>query len=185
MAKQRFFSAMLVGILGLQMTACGFHLRGYQTPMSQNIPNTTLIFSNSRADIALKNALNDKFSLLAIKTTTDNNTPNNQTPSIEVKNIRLQNFQLRGVLTEIRMVMSADVTYHILQNGKIINKTNTIQVQRSYQYDQASVNIDNPQADQIQNWLYDNLAERIADQYMALSLPQVNSNTLITNNTNS
>ena len=86
-------------------------------------------------------------------------------------NIRLDTYQLRGILTEIRMVMSADVSYSVQQNGVWQNKTQTLQVQRSYQYDQASVATDNPQADQIRAWLADNLAQRIADQYVALLMP--------------
>jgi LPS-assembly lipoprotein len=93
--------------------------------------------------------------------------------SIEVKNIRLQNYQLRGILTEIRMVLSAEVSYRAIENGQPRTLTNTIQVQRSYQYDQGVVATDNPQAEQIKVWLYDNLAQRIADQYVALSLPKI------------
>lgn len=173
-ATQVLLRGCVMAVLAVHVTACGFHLRGYASPMSVFIPTTSLIFGNSLADVSVKNALNDKFSLLSVKTNTV--TPvsaNSSQPSIQVQNIRLQNFQLRGILTEIRMVMSADVTYNTLQNGKIVSQTNTIQVQRSYQYDQASVNTDNPQAEQIQNWLYDALAERIADQYMALTLPKV------------
>lgn len=99
-------------------------------------------------------------------------TINPNLPSIQVSNIRLQNYQLRGILTEIRLVLSADVKYHVIQNGKSTEIINNIQVQRSYQYDQASVSTDNPQADQIKLWLYDNLAQRIADQYLAINLTQ-------------
>lgn len=85
-------------------------------------------------------------------------TINPNLPSIQVRNIlSLQNYQLRGILTEIRLVLSADVKYHVIQNGKSTDIINNIQVQRDYQYDQASVSTDNPQADQIKLWLYDNL----------------------------
>lgn len=167
---------LLSGIFLTQLSACGFQLRGYVSPMSQQIPNTVLIFGSSPEDYAVKNALKKQLTQLSIKT--DNALPTKNTPailpaSIEVKNIRLQNYQLRGILTEIRMVLSADVTYHALENGQPVTLTNTIQVQRSYQYDQGVVATDNPQAEQIKLWLYDNLAQRVADQYMALSLPKL------------
>lgn len=159
---------ILTVCLTWQMTACGFTLRGYHEPVAQIKQTTTLNFGNGFADIRLKNALKETLNQLSIKTSSENS----QNANIEVKNISLQKFQLRGVLTEIRMVMSADVSYFVVKNGQTLQKTQRIQAQRSYQYDQASVNIDNPQADQIQNWLYDNLAQQIADQYMALQLAQ-------------
>ncbi|ELA08523.1 hypothetical protein MOMA_08176 [Moraxella macacae 0408225] len=174
-AIQIFCRSCIVAVLVLQVTACGFHLRGYTSPLSLSIPSTSLIFGDNLADVSLKNALKDKFSLLAVTVDTESALDSKsgvQKPSILVQNIRLQNFQLRGVLTEVRMVMSADVTYYTQQHDKIVSKTNTIQVQHSYQYDQANVNTENTQAEKIQNWLYDALAERIADQYVALTLPK-------------
>ena len=178
--NKTFLRIILSSVLLSQLPACGFHLRGYDTPMSQNIPTTELIFKNSPEDYAVKNALKKQLEQLSIKTQ-DTILPNDKSvtiqatspASIEVKNIRLQNYQLRGILTEIRMVLSADVTYRAIENGQPRTLTNTIQVQRSYQYDQGVVATDNPQAEQIKVWLYENLAQRIADQYMALSLPKI------------
>ena len=93
-------------------------------------------------------------------------------PSIQVNNIRLQTYQLRGILTEIRLVMSADVTYQVWQTGQWKTVENSLQVQHSYQYDQASVNTENAQSKKITEWLYQNLAQRITDQYVALNLPK-------------
>lgn len=178
--NKTFLRILLSSVLLSQLPACGFHLRGYDVPMSQNIPTTELIFKNSPEDYAVKNALKKQLDQLSIKTQDtilQNNTTTKSQPtlpaSIEVKNIRLQNYQLRGILTEIRMVLSADVTYRAIENGQPRTLTNTIQVQRSYQYDQGVVATDNPQAEQIKVWLYDNLAQRIADQYLALSLPKI------------
>ena len=42
-----FFRILLSSVLLTQLPACGFHLRGYDAPMSQNIPTTELIFNNS------------------------------------------------------------------------------------------------------------------------------------------
>lgn len=180
---------ILASVLLSQVSACGFHLRGYSSPMSQHIPTTRLVFGTSPEDLAVKSALKRQFSQLSVSvkdneitaTTTAaeisqaNANSATMQPSITVSNIRLQTYQLRGILTEIRMVMSADVSYVTPHNGQLITTKNNIQVQRSYQYDQATVATDNPQADQIKVWLYDNLAQRIADQYMALTLPRVTS----------
>lgn len=163
--KKSIYLLSCILLIG-QLSACGFALQGYHEPIVQLKQITTLNFGNELADINLKNSLKEKFNQLSIKTISEIS----PTANIQVKNIELQKFQLRGVLTEIRMVMSADVSYYIVKNGQTIQKTNHIHAQRSYQYDQASVNIDNPQADQIQNWLYDNLAQQIADQYIALQL---------------
>ncbi|MFW2176362.1 MULTISPECIES: hypothetical protein [unclassified Moraxella] len=188
---KKILLAVVVPTLCLsQLTACGFALRGYQntsqtgTSQTQQRPVTQLAFGNSVEDIAVKNALIKQFDQLSIKThdtapvdpLKPKNTPTAttlSTPYIQVKNIRLQTYRLRGILTEIRMVMSADVSYQIKDStGNPKNITNNIQVQRSYQYDQATVATDNPQSEQIKVWLYDNLAQRIADQYVALNLPK-------------
>ena len=178
--NQPFLRILLSSVLLTQLPACGFHLRGYDAPMSQHIPTTELIFNNTPEAYAVKNSLKKQLDQLSINTqdrvidknaTTQSNTT--LPASIEVKNIRLQNYQLRGILTEIRMVLSADVSYRAIENGQPRTLTNTIQVQRSYQYDQGVVATDNPQAEQIKVWLYDNLAQRIADQYVALSLPKI------------
>ncbi len=170
--KTTLFRLVLIGLCAAQLTACGFQLRGYNSTLTQNLPKTQLIFGNTFEDIAVKNALKQQFSQFSIQTQDiDIGQKSSSMPSIQVSNIKLQKYQLRGILTEIRMVMSADVTYTLPQSGAPKIVTTPIQVQRSYQYDQATVATDNPQADQIKVWLYDNLAQRITDQYMALNLP--------------
>jgi LPS-assembly lipoprotein len=106
-----------------------------------------------------------------------NNTDAEKTALIKVDNLRFRRYELVGVLTEIRLVLSADVTYDTYQNGQPVTLTNPIQVERSYQYNEASVSTDDQQGDQIRDWLYDSLARRITDQYVAISLPKVMPNT--------
>ena len=96
-----------------------------------------------------------------------------QIATIKVDNLRFQSYELVGVLTEIRLVLSADVTYNTYQNGQPVTLTNPIQVERSYQYNEASVSTDDQQGSQIRDWLYDSLARRITDQYVAIGLPRV------------
>ena len=93
--------------------------------------------------------------------------------AIDISNVRFKRYELVGVLTEIRLVLSADVSYQTIENGKPVTLTNPIQVERSYQYNEASVSTDDQQGDQVRDWLYDSLARRITDQYVAISLPKV------------
>ena len=171
-----FALALASGVAPLH--GCGFQLRGYPSAVVQLAQSTELVFGTKPDDIMVKNALKRQLDLLALGYTDSVNDTAvshvpaaSEVPRIQVDNIRLDTYQLRGILTEIRMVMSADVSYSVQQNGVWQNKTQTLQVQRSYQYDQASVATDNPQADQIRAWLADNLAQRIADQYVALLMP--------------
>ena len=180
----KFVWLALTGVLAAtSLSGCGFQLRGYHNTerlkMVRSLPATQLIFGNAPEDVAVKNALKHQFALMTLPTVDGPTLTNNSAvlvdtkgqPTIQVRNIQLQTYRLRGLLTEIRMVMSAEVTYQLQQNGapKIIK--NTIQVQRSYQYDQANVATDNPQAEQIKVWLYDNIAQRVAEQYLALAVP--------------
>lgn len=163
---------LTIGLCGVfssgLLTGCGFQLRGYSNPVSQIQHHTQLNFGNSSTDIAVKNTLKQQLNQLGIPTSENQSNRIHSPNQIKVSNIQLQTYQLRGLLTEIRLVMTADVHYEVLQQGKLQNIHNTIQVQRSYQYDQATLATDNPQAEQITLWLYDNLAERIVNQYMAL-----------------
>ncbi len=180
----KFVWLALTGVLAAtSLSGCGFQLRGYHNTerlkMVRSLPATQLVFGNAPEDVAVKNALKHQFALMTLPTVDGPTLTNNSAvlvdtkgqPTIQVRNIQLQTYRLRGLLTEIRMVMSAEVTYQFQQNGapKIIK--NTIQVQRSYQYDQANVATDNPQAEQIKVWLYDNIAQRVAEQYLALAVP--------------
>lgn len=172
---------LLTVMLTTTLTGCGFALRGYNTPAIVSSAPVNISMGSKLEDFEVKKALKNQFTQLGITVndkspvleTKPTSTPIKPlaTPSIQVSNIQLQTYQLRGLLTEIRLVLSADVRYKVIQDGKPVEVTNNVQVQRSYQYDLASVNTDNPQAEQIKLWLYENLAQRISDQYMALILP--------------
>lgn len=171
--KNTFSKILLAFVLTSQLTACGFALRGYQAPVAVSAAPVSFIMGNQQEDFAVKRALRNQFDQLNIPVSdVANANPSTRMPSIQVANIKIHNYQLRGILTEIRIVLSADVRYRVMENGTPKVVTNNIQVQRSYQYNQASVSTDNPQAEQIKLWLYDNLAQRITDQYMALAMPQ-------------
>ncbi|WP_201557418.1 hypothetical protein [Psychrobacter sp. 72-O-c] len=171
------------------LTGCGFQLRGYDTPMRFDIAKTAIILEDNRTSFPLKLPLTRSLealgvdvvdSMALIENTSDNianktvdNKDAEKIATITVNNVRFKRYELVGVLTEIRLVLSADVNYQTMQNGQPVTLTNAIQVERSYQYNEASVSTGDQQGNQIRDWLYDSLARRITDQYVAIGLPKV------------
>lgn len=172
------------------LSSCGFHLRGYEAPLAFDVEKTAIVLEDNRISFPLKLPLTRQLQALGADVvdgmniienranSTANNTAAEQIATIEVANVRFRRYELVGVLTEIRLVLSADVTYKTYQNGQPITLTNPIQVERSYQYNEASVSTDDQQGDQIRDWLYGSLARRITDQYVAISLPKVPPNSV-------
>ena len=168
------------------LSGCGFQLRGYDAPMLLNVAKTAVIIEDNRTSFPLKLPLTQQLETLGVDvidnmtaaTVANNNQQAGAAPvaAITINNVRFRRYELVGVLTEIRLVLSADVSYQTVENGKPMTLSNAIQVERSYQYNKASVNTDDQQGDQIRDWLYDSLARRITDQYVAISLPKVTSN---------
>lgn len=175
----------MVTVLGATagLSGCGFHLRGYDAPMLLDVAKTAVIIEDNRTSFPLKLPLTRRLTTLGVDvidtmTAADvasNNTQTAASPiaAITVQNVRFKRYELVGVLTEIRLVISADVSYQTFDNGKPVTLSNPIQVERSYQYNEASVSTDDQQGEQIRDWLYDSLARRITDQYVAISLPKV------------
>lgn len=168
------------------LSGCGFQLRGYDSPMLFDAAKTAVIIEDNRLSFPLKLPLTRRLETLGVNVI-DNMVAadvvkNNQSvgaepiAAINVTNVRFKRYELVGVLTEIRLVLSANVTYQTIKNGQPVTLSNPIQVERSYQYNEASVSTDDLQGDQIRDWLYDSLARRITDQYVAISLPKVSSN---------
>ena len=165
------------------LSGCGFQLRGYGAPMLFDVAKTAVIIEDNRTSFPLKLPLTKQLEALGVDVITNMTladvASNNQRAGAEtiaaitVNNVRFKRYELVGVLTEIRLVISADVSYQSMDNGKPITLTNPIQVERSYQYNEASVSTDDQQGDQIRDWLYDSLARRITDQYVAIALPKV------------
>lgn len=180
------------------LTGCGFHLRGYDAPLRFDVAKTAIIIEDNRISFPLKLPLTRQLEALGVDVvdgismiesatnSTANNTDAEQIATINVNNVRFRRYELVGVLTEIRLVLSADVTYKTIQNGQPVILTNPIQVERSYQYNEASVSTDDQQGSQIRDWLYDSLARRITDQYIAIGLPKVapTNASIATNTTN-
>lgn len=161
------------------LSGCGFHLRGYQSPMQFEVKNVILkLDDDNRTSFALKLPLTRHLEAVGIQVDDDigkkiNTANQTRTASISIDNVQFKKYQLVGILTEIRYLLTADVNYQLTINGENVTITNPMQVERSYQYNKASVNVEDQQGEQIRDWLYDNLAQQIADQYVALSLPRV------------
>lgn len=187
---QKLATALLAGlpllsVLGTTaiLSGCGFQLRGYDTPMLFDVAKTAIIIEDNRTSFPLKLPLSRRLEALGVDvidnmtlvdiTNNNKNVTTEPIAAISVNNLRFKRYELVGVLTEIRLVLSADVSYQTIQNGKVVTLTNPIQVERSYQYNEASVSTDDQQGDQIRDWLYDSLARRITDQYVAIALPRV------------
>lgn len=180
-------SLPMITVLGSAsvLTGCGFHLRGYDTPLRFDVAKTAIIIEDNRISFPLKLPLTRRLEALGVDVvdsitmiesaanSTASNTDPEQIATITVSNVRFRRYELVGVLTEIRLVLSADVTYKTVQNGQPVTLTNPIQVERSYQYNEASVSTDDQQGNQIRDWLYSSLARRITDQYVAIGLPKV------------
>ncbi|MDN3398471.1 hypothetical protein QL919_07010 [Psychrobacter sp. APC 3426] len=188
--RQKLATALLASlpmfaVLGATtaLSGCGFQLRGYDAPMLLDVAKTAVIVEDNRTSFPLKLPLTRRLKTLGVDvidnmTATDvinNNQQSSAEPvaAISISNVRFKRYELVGVLTEIRLVLSADVSYQVMENGKPVTLTNPIQVDRSYQYNEASVSTDDQQGDQIRDWLYDSLARRITDQFVAISLPKV------------
>ncbi len=192
---QMLFAALpMMTTVGVATTlvGCGFHLRGYEAPLNFEVAKTVVIIEDNRLSFPLKLPLIRRLEGLGVEVVDGismieraaNNTANNTSPeqiaTIKVDNLRFRRYELVGVLTEIRLIISADVTYNSYQNGQPITLTNPVQVERSYQYNEASVSTDDQQGSQIRDWLYDSLARRITDQYVAIGLPKVAPNSKAT-----
>ena len=188
--RQKLATALLaslpmLAIVGAtaSLSGCGFQLRGYDAPMLFDVAKTAVIIEDNRTAFPLKLPLTKRLEALGVDVITNMTltdvASNNQNvgaetiAAITVNNVRFKRYELVGVLTEIRLVISADVSYQSIDNGKPITLSNPIQVERSYQYNEASVSTDDQQGDQIREWLYDSLARRITDQYVAIALPKV------------
>lgn len=176
-------TAALVGA-PLMLNSCGFHLRGYDSPMTYAVQSTRLSLNdNDPTSFRLKQPLTQRLNAVGVNVVDDigrqiNSSDKQYTSTIRVENIRLKRYELVGVLTEVRLVLSADVFYETLNNtqgqpNEPMTVKNQVQVERTYQFDEASVSTDDKQGKQIEEWLYRNLAQHITDQYVALNLPRV------------
>lgn len=157
--------ASLMAVSIFTLTACGFGLRGVGNTGVQLAPQHTqvaLITDNNAVAFALKPKLATQLAQLGIAT------DDAAADQIKISNLRYREYKLLGVLTEIRLMLTADVSYQLAGQSQ----THTVQVERSYQYNEASVATSDQQGEQAKIWLQNSLAHRIAEQYYTLGSTQ-------------
>lgn len=143
------------------LSACGFALRGTQNHAIVNplYLSTAIVLEDNQIALALKKPLVQQLQLLGVSY------QSNAQNSIKVDNLRFRRYELVGTLTEVRLMLLADVSYTI---GGTTHRI-PMQVEQSYQYNEASVITLDQQGEKTKAWLYEHLAQRIADQYHAKS----------------
>ncbi|MFA9485542.1 hypothetical protein LU276_03120 [Moraxella haemolytica] len=158
---KKTLAPVLVMAIATSLSACGFALRGTQNSVSASplYATTSIILADNQEALALKQPLSKQLQLLGITNQAD------ATNTIKVDNLRFRRYELVGTLTEVRLVLMADVSY------TINNQTHKhpIQVEQSYQYNEASIITLDQQGEKTKQWLYEHLAQRIAEQYYAKS----------------
>lgn len=158
-------SRLLVALLTvcvMTLSGCGFALRG-ATDSLQVAPQyqvVELVVPDSQEALHLKRAITKHLTHMHLQTGLSAN-------QIHVDDIRFRRYELVGTLTEIRLVLSAEVSMNV--GGRIT--TAPMQVEQSYQYNEASVVVFDQQGEESKGWLYDQLGERIAERYRAMARP--------------
>lgn len=146
--------AVIVAVATLVLTGCGYELR------RQHINDTAQIHLN--ADPQAKKILSQQLYLMGYRNT-DSQDPS-ALPAINVQNLVIRRYELLGIVTEIRLVLTADVSYQI--GTKTYQYT--LQATRSYQYNKAAVSALDTEREAIKDWLYQELAYKIGEQYRIL-----------------
>ncbi|MDO4896126.1 MAG: hypothetical protein Q3971_02080 [Moraxella sp.] len=158
MLKQTVIALFAVFVLGA--SGCGFALRGTQdglhvAPAYQNVQ---LVLDDTPDAFALKQSLIKQLQMRGIN-------PHQGNSTISIHNVRFRQYKLVGTLTEIRLVLMADVEYQLGDQ----KHAHPLQAERSHQYNEASVTTTDKQGDKAKIWLYDSLSEQIAEQYRAIA----------------
>lgn len=168
----------LIAILSLgTLTACGYQLRGNTLTQVNNKLTPIVVQMDNSVERDFQHRLSEQLHLLGYAPTNHNrpqpNTPNSDispdtSPNISINNLQLQRYTLVGVLTEVRLIASADVVYRT-QTGTYQHQ---MQSTRSYQYNEATPASSDAQSSHTQAILYNDLARRIGEQYHTLTQPK-------------
>ncbi len=177
-----FFTAIIISHLGL--SSCGYQLRGYsaeQAPSLNNVIHQRLsnkpillrIKGGKDADNLHKSLVKELARLNVVTNTQANDDQATQLATdthnyLKIDNVRLQKYELVGVLTEVRVVLSADVIYYVGDGQEVTQHHYNLLVEDSYQHNKASVSFADNQGKQVAQALYQKLSQRIAEQYITL-----------------
>lgn len=157
-------------ILSLLLASCGFKLRGSEQPVFVN-PNITLNVSHSKQNRLLKKKIMQQLTVLGASVT-DIKQDNSPQPhvsgqafagstQVKVTHIKLRKHRLVGRLTEIQLLLTADV---IISSSTKTTRQRQLQIQRSYQYDQATVSTKDAEEARIVSLMYEEMASKISQQ---------------------
>lgn len=158
-------------ILSLLLASCGFKLRGSEQPVFVN-PNITLNVSHSKKNRLLKKKIMQQLTALGASVTDTkqvNHSPEQplsgqvllDNTQVRVANIKLRKHRLVGKLTEIQLLLTADV---IISSSTKTTRKRQLQTQRSYQYDQATVSTKDAEEARIISLMYEEMAAKISQQ---------------------
>jgi LPS-assembly lipoprotein len=155
-----------VVVMSLSVTACGFHVRSASTVPEQY---QTLQLELPRGDHAeqLRQPLISE--LLPLGIVFDGKFG----PKLHILDIQPTRQLLNGRLTEVQLGLSVGFRIEDGSTGQPLTVNRTIMARRSYQYDIATVNIDNQQEDLLRTELYGEVASLIARQLSTSRLPAV------------
>lgn len=162
--SQQLAAIVLTLGLGSSLVACGFHVRGSQT---QALPQEYQSIALSIPTQA--NALQKPLEIALT------NVGSRVNPAAAQRVLRINDYQLKrrlfsGTLTEAQLQLS--VTFSIEdQAGHRLTAPRTVYSQRSYQYDRATVNVDDQENDYLIQVMHNDIAEQISRQISANRLP--------------
>lgn len=154
-------------LLAVSLTGCGFVLRGTQSPIAPTHQSLDIIFGDNAEAHSLKPHLIKTLQRQGVTVETANN-------RLTLKNIEYRRYELVGILTEVRLVLSAEVEYQLGERMYLY----PVRAEHSYQHNDASVASD-LQGERAKTWLYQQLAEQIAEQYHSLAQPTLAQPTLV------
>lgn len=158
----------------VMLSSCGYHLRGYDSPVFQNkyivlnVDKANQIHNKTSRN--LEKHITNKLLVLGASVESNYSKRNNlysaapkntSTTQVQVNAIDLRKHKLVGTLTEIQLIMTTDIRISSTHKGSL---DRTLQVQRSYQYDQATVNTENQQEDRIIELMNEALADKVVRQ---------------------
>lgn len=157
---------ILVCLALMTLSGCGFALRGMDnTPIiAQNYRHVVIELDGKADSAALERPLTDRLAMLGVSIS---HAPSS--PKIAIKDVHFRRYELLGTLTEVRLVLMATVDFYTIKDGKTRVQSYPLEVTHNYQHNEASVISQDKQGNEARLWLYDSLAERIAEQYRAIT----------------
>jgi LPS-assembly lipoprotein len=170
--SKRLATAVLTLGLSAGIVGCGFHLKG------TNPTTTPLVYK--KLELALPANTNDLERKLSIYLTATGVQLSNSDDAyvlriLDYKPIR---HELNGPLIEVLLRLS--VTFQIEdRQGNLVTEPRTLAATRTYQYNIATVNIDDQQNKYLGEILIDDIAQQISRQIAANRLPKAQTNVLL------